>query len=144
MTDDYDYRKDIPIFSDSTANNPPPKNKTWVFICYGDTDMQVSEKQAEEILNSISTRIKSRHTGERFGGYGMFLGDGCYSEPTYQCLICYSSDMYVNYKANRIACNSCGKIWTVKEWMADLDHLILETHPEAKDLIDEINKVTNK
>lgn len=131
-----DYRKDIPILSDSKANNPPPK-QSWIFIAYADNDV---DGAAKAFLDNISLKIRSRHSPQNY----TFLGDGCYAEPTYQCLLCESKDMYVNYQANRIQCNSCGKKWNVKEWLADLDHLILEFNPGAKDLIDEINKVENR
>lgn len=123
-----DYRKDIPILSDSKANNPPPK-PSWIFAVFADNDIDIHAKQ---ILDEI--KISSYQ----------FLGDGCYAEPEYQCIICNSKDMYVNYQTDRIQCNSCGKKWNIKEWLKDLDQVILEVDPGAKELLDEIHEVENK
>lgn len=127
-----DYRKDIPILSDSIANNPPPK-LSWVFVAFADNDV---DPHAKQILDEIQVKYQPKQYA--------FLGDGCYAEPEYQCIICNSKDMYVNYQKDIIQCNSCGKKWNIREWIKDLDQVILEVDPSAKHLLDEIHEVENR
>src|SRR5687768_9557316 len=106
MTDSWTFPEDDNIDKDIYLAAGSDRGKIEIV---GDTDINP---------DTGSVRIKSRHTNDRFGGYGFALG--------YQCIFCSASNVFSDVNEDCIECLSCHKRWTYQEFLNDLDFAIKE------------------